>query len=295
MNASFGIDHPLLATHDIEGLRDRLISLGFNMTAIGRHPWGTSTSLAMFDGCLLEIMGIYEETLIDEVPAGEFRFGRHVFEHLQQREGVALSALHSTDSVKDAATAQDVGFTVAGHLEFGRNVTLPDGSADRTKTTLALMPDLDFPRLSFFLCQQHRPELIYVPEWLEHPNTASGIKGVTILANVAEQEALKTKLRGLYGDVSPLSGGFSVHTANGQISVQTLDAIEAEFGTLPSDITDSKTPSIVAMDLGYHDANTFETWVKKSDLRLKMTASGLFATQPEDTANVILRFGTCLV
>lgn len=295
MNASFGIDHPLLATHDIEGLRDRLISLGFNMTAIGRHPWGTSTSLAMFDGCLLEIMGIYDETLIDEVPAGEFRFGRHVFEHLQQREGVALSALHSTDSVKDAATAQDAGFTVAGHLEFGRNVTLPDGSADRTKTTLALMPDLDFPRLSFFLCQQHRPELIYVPEWLEHPNTASGIKGVTILANVAEQETLKTKLRGLYGDVSPLSGGFSVHTANGQISVQTLDAIEAEFGTLPSDITDSKTPSIVAMDLGYHDANTFETWVKKSDLRLKTTASGLFATQPEDTANVILRFGTCLV
>lgn len=295
MNASFGIDHPLLATHDIEGLRDRLISLGFNMTAIGRHPWGTSTSLAMFDGCLLEIMGIYDETLIDEVPAGEFRFGRHVFEHLQQREGVALSALHSTDSVKDAATAQDAGFTVAGHLEFGRNVTLPDGSADRTKTTLALMPDLDFPRLSFFLCQQHRPELIYVPEWLEHPNTASGIKGVTILANVAEQETLKTKLRGLYGDVSPLSGGFSVHTANGQISVQTLDAIEAEFGTLPSDITDSKTPSIVAMDLCYHDANTFETWVKKSDLRLKTTASGLFATQPEDTANVILRFGKCLV
>ncbi|MEP3784336.1 MULTISPECIES: VOC family protein [Paracoccaceae] len=295
MNASFGIDHPLLATHDIEGLRDRLISLGLNMTAIGRHPWGTSTSLAMFDGCLLEIMGIYDETLIDEVPAGEFRFGRHVFEHLQQREGVALSALHSTDSVKDAATAQDAGFTVAGHLEFGRNVTLPDGRADRTKTTLALMPDLDFPRLSFFLCQQHRPELIYVPEWLEHPNTASGIKGVTILANVAEQETLKTKLRGLYGDVSPLSGGFFVHTANGQISVQTLDAIEAEFGTLPSDITDSKTPSIVAMDLGYHDANTFETWVKKSDLRLKTTASGLFATQPEDTANVILRFGKCLV
>lgn len=295
MNASFGIDHPLLATHDIEGLRDRLVSLGFNMTAIGKHPWGTSTSLAMFDGCLLEIMGIYDETLIDEVPAGEFRFGRHVFEHLQQREGVALSALHSTNSVRDATTAASAGFTVAGHLEFGRDVILPDGRADRTKTTLALLPDPDFPRLSFFLCQQHRPELIYVPEWLEHPNTVNGINGVTILANVAKQKTLKTKLTGLYGDASPLNGGFSVHTANGQISVQTLDAIEAEFGTLPTVITDSKTPSIVAMDLGYRDANTFETWVKMSDLRRKTTASGLYATQPEDTANVILRFGKCLV
>ena len=76
MNASFRIDHPLLATHDIEGLRARLISLGFNMTTIGKHPWGTSTSLAMFDGCLVEIMGIYDDTLLDQVPAGDFKFGR---------------------------------------------------------------------------------------------------------------------------------------------------------------------------------------------------------------------------
>lgn len=290
MNASFGIDHPLLATHDIEGLRDRLISLGFNMTALGKHPWGTSTSLAMFDGCLLEVMGIYDETLIDEVPAGEFRFGRHVFEHLQQREGVALSALHSTDSVQDAATANAAGFTVAGHLEFGRDVTLPDGSADRTKTTLALLPDPDFPRLSFFLCQQHRPELIYVPEWLEHPNTVNGINGVTILAKAAYQETLKAKLTRIYGDASILNGGFSVQTANGEISVQTLDAIQAEFGMLSSDIAKSETPGIVAMDLVYQNAKTFEAWIAKSSMNLKSTASGRYATQPQDTANVILRF-----
>lgn len=291
MNASFGIDHPLLATHDIEGLRDRLISLGFNMTAIGKHPWGTSTSLAMFDGCLLEIMGIYDETLIDEVPAGDFRFGRHVFEHLQQREGVALSALHSTDSVRDAETAQAAGLTVAGHLEFGRDVMLPDGSADRTKTTLALLPDPGFPRLSFFLCQQHRPELIYVPEWLEHPNTANGINGVTILAKATQHETLKAKLTGIYGDASPLDGGFSVQTANGQISVQSLDAIEAEYGKLPSDVTGTDSPSIVAMDLGYQNTETFEAWIEKSYLHLRTTASGRYSTYPKDTANVILRFG----
>ena len=74
----------------------------------------------MFEGCLLEIMGIYDVTLIDEVPAGNFHFGRHVYEHLQDREGVALSALHSTDSVRDAATAKAAGFTVAGHLDGDR-------------------------------------------------------------------------------------------------------------------------------------------------------------------------------
>ncbi|MEN8660676.1 hypothetical protein, partial [Marivita sp.] len=72
---------------------------------------------------------------------------------------------------------------------------------------------------------------------------------------------------------------------------QTLDAIQAEFGTLPSDIAESATPSIVAMDLVYQNATTFEVWVAKSSMNLSSTASGYYATQPQDTANVILRFG----
>ena len=114
MNASFGIDHPLIAVGDIAQLRNRLIAMGFNMTAIGKHPWGTNTSLAIFNGCLIEIMGIYADTLIDEAPAGEFRFGRHVHEHLMRREGIALTALHSIDAEADALQAQKAGFSLAG-------------------------------------------------------------------------------------------------------------------------------------------------------------------------------------
>ncbi len=109
MTAAFGIDHPLLATRDIAALRARLIALGFTMTAIGKHPWGTSTSLAMFQGCLLEIMGLYDESLIDTLPAGDFRFGRHIASHLAQREGIALTALHSTNWQADATRACAAG------------------------------------------------------------------------------------------------------------------------------------------------------------------------------------------
>ncbi|MBU2866420.1 VOC family protein [Pacificibacter marinus] len=252
MTASFGIDHPLLATYDIEKLRAHLIDMGFNMTAVGKHPWGTSTSLAMFNGCLLEIMGIYDDRLIDEVPAGKFRFGRHVYEHLQTREGVALTALHSTDSQADAATAQRAGFSVAGHLEFGRDVILPDGTAGRTKTTLALLPDQDFPRLSFFLCQQHRPDLIYVPEWLEHPNTVSGICGVTIVALPSHHVALQEKFGGLYGQITQIEGGFECTTANGILRVVDAVTFDKTIGPLAKasakDFADTQTPFIAGMD-----------------------------------------------
>lgn len=289
MNASFGIDHPLLATHDIEGLRARLVSLGFNMTAIGKHPWGTSTSLAMFDGCLIEIMDIYDETLLDEVPAGDFCFGRHIYEHLQDREGVALSALHSTDSVADAHRAEAAGFTIAGHLEFGRDVTLPDGTKGRTKTTLALLPDAEFPRLSFFLCQQHRPDLIYVPEWLQHPNKVSGICGVNILADKHFHDRLKSRFATLYDGFIQIEGGFHCQTANGVIRVLTTDAFEHAIGPLPGDLRQEKSPCIAGMDLTMSDQQMMLKFIKSSDFEYRTIQNGFALTDPTLTANTILR------
>lgn len=289
MTASFGIDHPLIAVHDIDKLRQTLISLGFNMTAVGMHPWGTSTSLAMFDGCLLEIMSIYDTSLLDEVPAGDFYFGRHVHSFLQEREGIALTALHSTDSVTDAALAQAQGFKVSGHLQFGRDVVLPGGQQARTKTTLALLPDATFPRLSLFLCQQHRPELIYVPEWLEHPNTVCGISGVSILAKQGDLVALERKLTALYGDALPVDGGFTVTTANGVITVCTRVAIEADFGLLPNAVEDSQ-PSIVAMELTYTDQQSYEACLKQSGCDF-LEEQGIYTLlYPGNTGNTFLRF-----
>lgn len=289
MTASFGIDHPLFVVHDIEGLRQRLIALGFNMTAVGRHPWGTSTSLAMFDGCLLEIMGIYDKSLLDEVPAGDFRFGRHIYSHLQEREGIALTALHSTDSVADAVRAQAQGFDVSGHLEFGRDVVLPDGQSGLTKTTLALLPDPTFPRLSFFLCQQHRPELIYVPEWLEHPNTVCGISGITILAQARDLDALTDKFSGIYGDVHHVIGGFSVSTANGTIAVKIRELIESDFGSLPVNVMDTQ-PSIVAMEMTYTDQKKFESCLIQSGCPFVKDNKTYTHSKPDMTGNTFLRF-----
>ena len=290
MNASFGIDHPLIAVHDIVQLRERLIAMGFNMTAIGKHPWGTSTSLAMFDRCLIEIMGIYDDSLIDEGPAGDFCFGRHVHKHLMQREGVALTALHSTDTQADARRAQESGFELTGHLEFGRDVTLPDGFQGRTKTTLALLPDARWPRLSFFLCQQHRPELVYVPQWLKHPNSVHGICGVTILAELNCQEALLEKFKALYGEGKPISGGYQLETANGRVRLLTRQSIEADLGSLSADILRDDQPCIVGMDLRYTDAVLLGQYLRSSGIAFDENDGVFSLRHAHETGNTFLRF-----
>lgn len=290
MNASFGIDHPLVATRDIDGLRERMIAIGFNMTAIGKHPWGTKTSLAMFDGCLLEIMSIYDETLIDEVPAGNFRFGRHVSEHLQQREGVALTALHSTDSRADAKIAANAGFTIAGHLEFGRDVTLPDGTIDRTKTTLALMPDETFSRLSFFLCQQHRPDLIYVPEWLEHPNKVTGICGVSIVAYPEHHAALEARFSGLYGKAKESVGCMTFITANSALHIFDPTAFRRQVGPLPDAVAKDDVPCICGMDFSVSDLEKLKGCLVDSDVDFTDIHGGFSLSDPSVTANTVFRF-----
>lgn len=290
MNASFGIDHPLLATRDIDGLRNLLKSIGFNMTPIGKHPWGTSTSLAMFDGCLLEIMGIYDASLIDEFPAGDFRFGRHVYEHLQKREGVALTALYSTNSEQDAERAADAGFHVAGHLKFGRNVVLPNGMPGRTKTTLALLPDLTFPRLSFFLCQQHRPDLIYVPEWLEHPNSVNGIYAINVVALNRDHTVLKSRFEGLYGLGAKIEGGMAFNTANGTLRIIEPQAFTDTIGALPNTVAGDQMPFIAGMDFTMSDTKALRQFLVSSGTEFDERTGKITLLDQKATANTILRF-----
>ena len=290
MNGPFGIDHPLIASHDIVGLRNRLISLGFTMTPVGRHPWGTNTSLAMFPGCLIEIMGICDEALLDQHPAGAFRFGRHIQRHLAMREGVALTALHSHDARADARAARRAGLNLAGYLEFGRDVTLPDGRAGRTRTSLALLPNAAFPRLSFFLCQQHRPDLIYVPDWQDHANTAQGIAGVTIRAEEADQRAIRRQLGALYGVPRDVPGGFCLETANGTITGLTGAAIGTLYGPLPPDLVAQSDPGIVAMDIRVGCLDRAQAWCRKSGLDWRAGEHSVTLSNAAATANMFLRF-----
>jgi len=235
-------------------------------------------------------MGIYDPTLVDEVPAGDFKFGRHVYEHLQHREGVALTALHSTDSNADAEQAVGAGFELAGHLEFGRDVTLPDGSMDRTKTTLVILPDTAFPRLSFFLCQQHRPELIYVPEWLEHPNQVNGIGGVNIVASVQYQELLATRFEQLYSGCNPLEGGFECNTANGMLRVFTTSAFEEHIAPIPTPAQGETLPFIAGMDFVMADSDALLDWLNNSGTPYLTIPNGFVLTEPTLTANTVFRF-----
>lgn len=292
MPGFLGIDHPLILVRDIEGMRERYAALGFTMTAMGKHPWGTSTSLAMFDRCLIELMSIYDERLIDEKPAGNFRFGRKIRDHLAEREGISLLALHSEDASGDVAIVRQRGIASQGTIAFGRDVVLPDGRPDRTATTLEIIDDPDLPRLSNFICQQHRPELIYVPKWLSHANRATGICQVTILAKPEDQPRVRRRLAGLYGADALFEhpGGFGARTGNGCFIVADKAAVEATYGDLPASLAAETEPCCVAIHVTLPDVGLIVPFLDEAGAGYRRVNDEIRLLEAERYGNVFLVF-----
>lgn len=181
--------------------------------------------------------------------------------------------------------------TLAAHLGFGRDVTLQDGTKDRTKTTLALLSDPHVHRLSFFLCQQPRPELIYVPEWLAHPATGNGICGVTIVSDSRFYPALQARFSGVHGGCKTINGGPEYQTANGMLRVMTAEGFEQTIGHL-SDMRDEALSFIAGMDLTVADPNVPRKSMSGSGLSFRGVAGGIALSAHFLTANTLLPFFT---
>jgi catechol 2,3-dioxygenase-like lactoylglutathione lyase family enzyme len=292
MTRFLGIDHPLILVRDINEAARRYEALGFRIAPVGRHPWGTSTALAIFNGCALELMSIYDETLIDEKPIGDFRFGRTIRGHLAAREGISLLALHSENAEGDIAIVKSRGVVCQGSIEFGRDVILPDGRKDRTATTLKILYSTDLPRASNFACQQHRPDLIYVPSWLDHPNKAYGISQVTILAEKTDQPRVRARLAGLYGYTALFDfiDGFGARTGNGNFIVIDRAAAAERYGSLPPDLVFEAEPCYIAVDIRVPDVVTVIPFVEAAGADFRRAGRGLLITDAQYYGNVFLTF-----
>lgn len=228
-NGPLGLEHPLVCSRDLDQLAAAYRAMGFAPAPKGFHPWGTGTQLVMFPDNFIELMGIEDPSRLDDASAGGFRFGRFVSDFLKEREGVAMVALHSEDARGDLAAVTDRGIPNAGYVDFRRAVRLPDGTDDEAVVSLAMLIDPDRKRLSHFICQQHRPEFVFVPAWQQHPNGADGITRITYAAE--DPDAVRPRFAGIWGDAAPMpvEGGFEVATPGGSFTVLAQGAAEERF------------------------------------------------------------------
>ncbi|MDB5507940.1 MAG: glyoxalase [Hyphomicrobiales bacterium] len=226
------IDHVVHASRDLAGQAELYKRLGFTIGSRNHHPWGTENHIVQFPGHFLELIGVGPGFRPPEDPDPRtFSFAGFICEQLAEREGLSMLALQSSDAV---ATRADFKAAQVGDFEpfhFERKGKRPDGGESHVAFTLTFARSSLMPAIGFFACQHHHPEEFFASSLQQHPNGATGIAGIVV---VAENPASHGEfLSGLTGQREMLatSMGIDLEVAPGQsMEILTPVAFVHRFG-----------------------------------------------------------------
>lgn len=297
--APLGIDHPLVTVRDHPATLENYRRMGFSPSPVSYHPWGTVTSLLMFADNFIEIIGVDDATKFgpknpENGALGDFCFGRFLGDFLDREEGISLVALHSGDARADAAAVVARGLQNRGFIDFRRKMTLPDGTPDEAVVSLALLIDAALPEASHFICHQHRPELIWVPEWQQHDNGARGITSITYLAE--SPQALAPRLAGLYGEAALQHGADLLRVDTGCGEFRVVDAAGAArlFPGAAVPPFDTSRPHGIAVSVAIRSLDEQAARLRDAGIEFARAAAGeagdSLLVGAGDSGNIILEF-----
>jgi hypothetical protein len=281
-----GIDHPLVTVRNHPQALELYRKLGFAPSPVSYHPWGTVTTLVMFPSNFIEIIAVDDASKFGANSVNGFCFGRQLGTFLDRgEEGVSLVALHSKDADADYARLTDAGLSSQGRIDFRRKMTLPDGSPDEAVVSLGLFMDEANPDVSNFICHQHRPELIWVPEWQNHPNGANGILAVTYLADPAQLEARWTAL---YGDAVRYKGDvLEADTGCGMLRAMSLATAQKEFAGVALPQAASERPHAISLRINTKNLATARGIIESNQVPHHADSQRILI-EPQAAGNVIL-------
>lgn len=183
-----GLDHLLIGVADLEAARQSYARLGFRATPRGRHiGWGTANTCLMFPDTYLELIGIVDSSqFVNDLDGFLERHG----------EGLLAAALRGDDLDGLAAALADKRLPCDGPKDLQRILELPDGELRPAFQTL-FPPDEATPGLRSFVCRHLTPDMVWQPGWLQHPNGARALAGLTVV--VAEPGTVANAYGDLFG------------------------------------------------------------------------------------------------
>ena len=242
-----GIDHPLVAVRDMDKACEDFARLGFFINPRHHHPWGTDNHLLMFPDNFIEVISVYDHSKLDLTNERGFAFGRFIQNSIERREGISLVALHSEDARADHALMEERGIENNGIVDFRRVAHRPDGSEEEAVVSLVMLINSEFPSVSHFFCHQHKPHLVWVEDWMSHPNGANAITAVSYVAE--NPAALLSRFVGIYGEeaVSLEPGYLKAQTDRGIFEVLSPEMARARFAGVELPLTEAQYPSGVAI------------------------------------------------
>jgi hypothetical protein len=138
--------------------------------------------------------------------------------------------LESRGAVEDVKAFEKAGIAASPVMRFERGGQRPDGTPVKVGFSLAFADAGSGADLRFATCQQHYPENFWNPAFQQHPNGATGIAAVSMIA--ADPAAHRSALLAFTGatETQPRSDGYAIPLPRGSISVTTPGAFASAYG-----------------------------------------------------------------
>lgn len=283
-----GIDHLVIAAHDLDELSALYRRLGFTVTPRAHHDWGTDNALVQLQGNFLELLTVaHPEKLLPE-RAGHFDFGRHNQRFLTSRQGMSMLVYESLDALADREEFIERGLPDWANFHFSREAKLPDGGTATVSFSLAFASEPSMPLTGFFTCQQHAPELFWKPQYQEHANTAQVVSEVIMVADAPSELGDYLAAMQEPESLAMASDHVQIDTPRGVVSVLSPSAAQGRFGPL-SGLDASTEPRFLGFAIQVADIGKAEQVLSSAGVAYSQRG-GRLQLAPEVTSGSLVEF-----
>lgn len=163
-----GIDHVVVLVRDLDKAQKAYARMGFTLTPRGFHTLGSQNHCLMFGDDYVELLAVPKPH-----PAMQY-----FTDFLATGEGLGAIALATDDAGGLHASLAADGIAADAPLDFSRPV---EGLGDARFRIVQLPPDAS-PGCRMFACQHFTREIVWRPEHQRHPNGATQIAAVAVVA-----------------------------------------------------------------------------------------------------------------
>ncbi|OUS29585.1 hypothetical protein A9R01_12960 ['Osedax' symbiont bacterium Rs2_46_30_T18] len=283
-----GIDHPLVAIADMDKAAADFARLGFFINPRHHHPWGTDNHLLMFPENFIELISVYDHSKLDMTNEKGFAFGRFIQNSIERKEGISLVALHSEDARADHQLLQQRQVENQGIVDFRRVAHRPDGSEEEAVVSLVMLINSQQPAISNFFCHQHKPDLVWVKDWMTHANGANGISMVSYIAE--NPTDFYQRFAGIYGEqaVSVEEGHLVAHTDRGDFEVLSPERARARFAGVAIPCNEAQVPSGIAIRVTSHSIAQARAHLDENQVAYTLTDEGGLRIAASYAGNTII-------
>ncbi|MDF3074203.1 MAG: hypothetical protein K0S54_1870 [Alphaproteobacteria bacterium] len=272
-----GIDHVMVIVPDLDQAAAAYARLGFDVQPRGIHKGlGTANNLMILNEDYIELLGVLE------AQPSNLRY-----KEIGEQGGALANVALGTDGADLAHQAwTKAGLNPEPIIAFDRGVDI-DGKQERAAFRIVRLPHEARPGVGLFVCDHLTPQFVYRPEWQRHPNTATGISHITIVAaDPAHHRAAAEKV---FGADAITTGDGEMIVATGKAPFRYLT--QARFAqrypghkpVLPGD-------HAAVMGIKVRDMRALKDCLARNEVRSDGTTDGRVLIPAATAANVLIEF-----